>query len=281
MTYLPEDTAIPLHSPHCGDDGLHGLLEKIHKEGGWDLHNYKKASLRRRIAVRLHSHNISSCKDYHSILESNPSEYPRLLSTVTIKVSEFFRDPEVFDIIGKLICGESGTFSLPGLRVWSCGCARGEEAYSMGILLAGAAGIGNLRDVSIFATDIDPRAIDFARKGCYSEDSMKNVDEAVRNAYFYKDGKGYKVREEIRHLIRFGALDIIKNMPLPKIDILLCRNLLIYFEKESQRKVLEKLDFALKPGGILVLGKAEVLPPSLSSNYREVVKGSRVHRKRS
>lgn len=276
MTYLP-DQAAGHNLPHHCDEGFHELLEKIVRESGWDLRNYKKSSLKRRIAVRLNTHNISSYKDYHSVLESNPAEYNRLISTITIKVSEFFRDPEVFDLLKELI----GIDVPPGrlYKAWSCGCAHGEEAYSMGILLAEAAGFGNLGDFRIFATDIDLEALDTARKGTYREDSMKNLCDTLRNAYFHKSVKGYDVRDEIRHLVRFGALDIVKDTPISKVDVLLCRNMLIYFEKELQRRVLEKLDFALKLGGILVLGAAEVLPLPFSSRYTEVKKGSRVYRK--
>lgn len=276
MTHLSEHAARHNLPHHC-EEGFSELLEKIVRESGWDLRNYKKASLKRRIAVRLNTHNISSYKDYHSILESNPAEYNRLVSTITIKVSEFFRDPEVFDLLRELIGRDAPSGRL--YRAWSCGCAHGEEAYSIGILLAEAAGIENLGDVRIFATDIDSGALDTARKGAYREDSMRNLCDTARNAYFHKSIKGYKVRDEIRHLVRFGTLDIVKDTPISKVDVLLCRNMLIYFEKELQRRVLEKLDFALKLGGILVLGAAEVLPLPFLSRYTEVKKGSRVYRK--
>lgn len=261
---------------HC-DEGFPELLEKIVRESGWDLRNYKKASLKRRIAVRLNTHNISSYRDYHSVLESDPAEYNKLTSTITIKVSEFFRDPEVFGLLKELI----GRDATPGhlYKAWSCGCAHGEEAYSIGILLAEAAGIENLGDVRIFATDIDSGALDTARKGAYRGDSMRNLCDTLRNAYFHRSIKGYEVRDEIRHLVRFGALDIVKDMPISKVDVLLCRNMLIYFEKELQRRVLEKLDFALKLGGLLVLGAAEVLPLPFLSRYTEIKAGSRVYRK--
>ncbi len=276
MTVLSNHT-VGHDAPRQCDEGFPELLEKIVRESGWDLRNYKKASLKRRIAIRLNTHNISSYKDYHSVLESNPAEYNRLVSTITIKISEFFRDPEVFGLLKELIPPSLSVSD--GLKAWSCGCANGEEAYSIGILLAEAAGIENLGDVKIFATDIDPGALDNARKGDYRGDSMRNLSDVVRNAYFHKSIKGYEVRDEIRHLVRFGALDIVKDTPISKVDVLLCRNVLIYFEKELQRRVLEKLDFALKLGGLLALGAAEVLPLPFLSRYTEVKKGSRVYRK--
>lgn len=276
MTYLPVHAA-GHNLPHHCEEGFHELLEKIVRESGWDLRNYKKASLKRRIAVRLNTHNISSYRDYHSVLESDPAEYNNLISTITIKVSEFFRDPEVFDFLKELIGRDAPSWHL--YRAWSCGCAHGEEAYSLAILLADSFGTGNMDKISVFATDADEKALDKARKGIYAEESIRNISHNLKNRYFEKSDKGYKLNHEIRHLVRFGALDIIRGNPISKVDLLLCRNLLIYFEKGLQGLVLKKLDFALKPGGILVLGTAETLPPSFSSRYTEIRQRSRVYRK--
>ncbi len=278
MTVLSTQTGGLSPSYHC-EEGFPELLEKIHAEAGWDFRHYKKTSLKRRISLRLNAHNILSYKDYHSVLESNPQEYGRLFSTITIKVSEFFREPEVFDLLGELI---TPFFSSDeGLRAWSCACAHGEEAYSLGILLANCFGEEKLGNVRIFATDIDEGAIDIARKGFYREEYLQNLSYMIREKNFVRSEGGYRVKHGIRDLVRFGRLDIIKDAPISKINIILCRNLLIYFEKELQNRVLEKLDFALKPGGILVLGRAETIPPFLSSRYKEVREKSRVYRKLS
>ena len=276
MTVLSTQTGGLSPSYQC-EEGFPELLEKIHMEAGWDFRHYKKTSLKRRISLRLNAHNISSYKDYHSVLDSNPQEYARLLSTITIKVSEFFREPKVFDLLRELI---TPFFSSDkGLRAWSCACAHGEEAYSLGILLADSLGEEKLGNVRIFATDIDEGAIDIARKGVYREEYLENLSNGVREKNFISSDGGYKVKYGIRNLVRFGRLDIVKDAPISKIDIILCRNLLIYFEKELQNRVLEKLDFALKPGGILVLGRAESLPTPLSSRYKEVRGKSRVYRR--
>lgn len=278
MTVLSTQTGGLSPSYHC-EEGFSELLEKIHAEAGWDFRHYKKTSLKRRISLRLNAHNISSYNDYHSVLESNPQEYGRLFSTITIKVSEFFREPEVFDLLGELI---TPFFSSDeGLRAWSCACAHGEEAYSLGILLANCFGEEKLGNVRIFATDIDEGAIDIARKGFYREEYLQNLSYMIRKKNFVRSEGGYRVKHGIRDLVRFGRLDIVKDAPISKINIIFCRNLLIYFEKELQNRVLEKLDFALKPGGILVLGRAETIPPFLSSRYKEVREKSRVYRKLS
>lgn len=263
---------------HC-EEGFTYLLEKIHAEKGWDFRHYKKGTLKRRIPMRLNAFNALSYNDYCSILDSDRNEYDRLLSALTIKVSHFFREPEVFHILKGLI--SSSTLLEEGLKAWSCGCAHGEEAYSLGILLTESLGIKKAESARIFATDIDSTALDTARKGIYSDDSMQNVASNHRETYFSGIGTGYKLAPQIRHLVRFGELDIVKGTPFSRIDILFCRNLLIYFEKALQEKVLEKLDFALKPGGLLILGKDEVLPHPFLSRYTEIEKRSRVYRKKS
>jgi len=276
MTVLSNHTGKQcIHYHH--DEDFPELLENIHVKTGWDFRDYKKSSLKRRISLRLSAHNVSSYRDYNSILESDPEEYSRLVSTITVKVSEFFREPEVFDLIRELVIP---SFSPEeGLRAWSCGCAHGEEAYSLGIVLANSIGIEKLRNVRIFATDIDEKAVNTARKGLYREDSMQNVSDPVKKASFLKTDIGYELRQDIRHLVRFGTLDIINGFPISKVDLLFCRNMLIYFEKELQKRVLEKLDFSLKPGGLLVLGKSETLPSSFSSRYEEILDRSRVYRR--
>ncbi|HBR15992.1 MAG: hypothetical protein A3G39_04990 [Deltaproteobacteria bacterium RIFCSPLOWO2_12_FULL_43_16] len=268
-----------VHAIHNNpDDDLWKLLEKLYHEKRWDFRNYKKASLKRRISVRLSALNISSYKEYYKILESDPKEYDKLFSTITVKVSEFFRETEVFDLLKTVITSEFSN-AAKGLKTWCCGCAYGEEAYSLGIILNECLKPENLQNTKIFATDIDNESLDIARKGIYREELLQNVDSSLRDKYFIKINKGYKVKYIIRNMVRYGRLDIVKDFPLSKIDILFCRNLFMYFEKKLQREVFEKLDFALKPGGILVLGKAEILPASFLSRYKEIKERSRVYRK--
>lgn len=277
MQYLQNREEDHTINRHCEEDFTY-LLEKIHAEKGWDFRHYKKGTLKRRIPMRLNAANALSHKDYCFILDSDRNEYDRLLSALTIKVSHFFRDQEVFHLLKELI--SSSTLPEEGLRAWSCGCAHGEEAYSLGILLAESLGIKKAESARIFATDIDPIALDAARKGIFCEESTQNVAPNLREAYFSTTERRYQLAPQIRHLVRFGELDIVKGTPLSRIDILFCRNLLIYFEKSLQEKVLEKLDFALKPGGLLVLGKDEALPHPFLSRYAEIEERSRVYRKK-
>ncbi|MEK6673667.1 MAG: CheR family methyltransferase, partial [Nitrospirota bacterium] len=224
------------------ENSLTELLEKIYIEKGWDFRSYKKSSLIRRIAIRLDANHISSYQDYSFLLDSDHSEYDRLFSVLTIKVSEFFREPRVFSLLKNATL--SRLAGRDGLRAWSCGCAYGNEAYSIAILLAECLGLEKLRNAKIYATDIDNDALDIARAAVFHNDSMLNVSDIQRERYFFGFNGAYKVRYDTRDSVRFGSLNIVKHPPISKIDILFCRNLLIYFEKGLQMTVLRKLDYA-------------------------------------
>lgn len=251
----------------------------MYRRKGWDFRQYKKASLARRISKRLNALKIHSYNEYRLFLESDPAEYNKLFSNITIKVSEFFRDQEVFDFLKGAV--KSFFPYTEGLKVWCCGCACGEEAYSVAILLSGCLTPDALRNTKVFATDIDNEALEQARRGVYMEGSLRNVDGPALSAYFFRAENGYKVEYNIRNLLKFGTLDIVRSPSISGVHILLCRNLFIYFSKPLQRTVFEKLDYALKPGGLLVLGKAEVIPPSFAHRYMPVGERTSLYRKRT
>lgn len=213
------------------------------------------------------------------MLDSDPFEYDRLFSVLTVKVSEFFREPEVYSLLKKEIISRPAY--REGLKAWSCGCAYGNEAYSLAILLAECLGHKTLRNTKIYATDIDNNALDTARAAVFHHDSMLNVHDIFRERYFFNFNGGYKVRYDIRDRVRFGSLNIVKDPPISRIDILFCRNLLIYFEKDLQMTVLRKLDYALNPGGLLVLGRAEALPALFAHRYAEIEKKSHIYIKKA
>lgn len=261
------------NSSHHGFGGgaeqdLMVLLDKIYGDRGWDFRNYKRASLRRRIHKRLTALNVSSYLDYCRSLDTDPSEYSRLFSTLTIKVSEFFREPEVFDLLSRFIAERFPPDE--GVKAWCCGCAYGEEAYSLAILLSECLSDKGIRATKVFATDIDPDALDAARKAMYREESLRNVTQYVRDKYFFDVNGMQKVKYNIRNLVTFGTLDIVRSPSISRVQMLFCRNLFIYFNKTLQDKVFEKLDYSLIPGGLMVLGKAEVLPPAFAVRYSPV-----------
>lgn len=261
----------------CADD-LAMLLEKIYQKNGADFRNYKKASIARRVTKRLGAHNCASVREYADILDKDPGEYDRLVSTLTIKVSEFFRDPEVFQTVRNAVSGVPG--SSRGLRAWSCGCASGEEAYSVAIILSEVLSAEALRNTVVFATDIDPDAVERARIAEYREDSLGNADaDCLAKHLFMSSNVFWKVNYTIRNLVRFGVLDIVKGHPISGVQILFCRNVFIYFNKELQTEVFRKLDFAIRPGGLLVLGTAEQVPSGWSHRYRPVGRDLNVFQK--
>lgn len=260
------------------ENELEMLLDRVYKERGWDFRNYKPMSLRRRLSKRLKALNLSSFGEYASFLDSNPEEYYKFFSTATVRVSEFFREPMVFDILKKSI--KEFLPGKDGVRAWCCGCACGEEAYSLAILLAECLDKDEVEGIKVFATDIDNRSIDEARRAVYREEFLRNVPEGFRQKYFFPSEGGLKVKYTIRNLVKFGTLDIVRDSPISKIDILFCRNLFIYFVKALQEKVFEKLDYALRPGGIIVFGKAEIIPQKFSSGYITIGHRMNMYRKR-
>ena len=253
------------------------LLEKIFCERGWDFSNYKKSSLMRRILKRLSAAGISSLKDYCALLDRDPSEYTRLFSNLTVKVSEFFRDPRVFEFLDEEVRRDFSPDE--GIRAWCCGCAYGEEAYSLAMLFSEFLSGEALMRTKIFATDLDNEAVDAARRGRYREESVANVSAERRERYLFKDDGCYKVKYNVRNMVKFGSLDIVRSPSISKVKILLCRNVFIYFNKVLQERVFEKFDYAIKPGGLLVLGKAELVPAAYSSRYIRAGKGISAYRK--
>lgn len=273
--------------PELSEDNLDIILEKMYVKKRWDFRRYRKSSLKRCIERRLASYRLH-LKDYIEFLDVQPSEFNNLFNQITIKVSEFFRDIEVFnqieqyvipDVIGKLKTDENNT-----LRTWSIGCARGEEPYSIAILLSKY--ISSLTTpafknykIKIFATDIDEASVDIARKGSYGEESLKNVDLFHLYQFFKPLENGYQVIPRIRNFVTFGVHDIVSNIHLSHMDILLCRNLLIYFEKDLQEKVFEKFWYSLNSGGYIILGRSEVVPFIFRDRFREVFRKEKIYQK--
>lgn len=260
------------------DAELLALLDKVYSEKGWDFRNYKMSSVKRRVMKRLNARNVSSCADYLEVLDSDKAEYARFFSSLTIKVSEFFREPEAFSALEAAMASFYRRYE--GLRVWSCGAAYGEEAYTLAIILSEFLSPGALERTRIFATDIDGAALDCARKARYRDESLRNVSTERRRAYFEEEEGVFKVRFGIRNLVKFGCLDIVSHSPLLKIDVLACRNVFIYFNKRLQEEVFWKIDYALNPGGVLMMGKAEAIPSSFAYGYERLAACTNIYRKR-
>ncbi len=276
MTFLHQETQSPRLNK--GEVSLPMLLEKIFVEHGKDFRNYKRSTIHRRLHKRLNALNISTYDEYSSILETNPSEYKTLFSNLTVKVSEFFREPDAFSLLEDVLRESFGTEGP--IKAWSCGCANGEEAYSLAILLSNFLDTEAFRCSKVFATDIDHGAIEQGRLALYRDESMKNVGPHLRDMCFLRTHGQHKVKYSIRNIVKFGVLDIVTESPIGRVQMLLCRNLFIYFNKGLQEAVFAKLDYSLMPGGILFLGRAEVMPQGFCPGYTLLSKRFNIYRKK-
>ncbi len=264
---LLSDLATGVQEPARPDDErlLRAFLEQLRERSGIDFGSYKRATILRRLQRRMVATSTTKLRDYIRHVQNNPDEYQRLTASFLIKVTEFFRDRDLFDelrdtVIPKLIADARERDRE--LRVWSAGCATGEEAYSLAMLIADA--LGDELDsfnVRIFATDVDGDAITFARRGVYSEATLNDVPPELLERHFTKVADGYEVRKRIRAITVFGQHDLGQRAPFPRVDLALCRNVLIYFTTDLQKRALQLFAFSLRDGGFLVLGKAESTTP--------------------
>jgi two-component system, chemotaxis family, CheB/CheR fusion protein len=265
-------------------DQLRSLLERIHDRSGIDFGSYKPATILRRLRGRMTATARPTVAAYAAYLESDPEEYARLVNSFLIKVTEFFRDPALFDYLRKnVIPGliEDARREKRELRLWSAGCSTGEEAYSLAMVVADILGEGQAwPDIRIFATDIDREAIGFARRGMYQPAALKNLPAGARDRHFVRSAGGYQVTKRLRGLMVFGEHDLGERAPFPRIDLLLCRNVLIYFTTPMQQVALETFAFSLRPGGRLVLGASESVM-ALPEPYEEEEARLRVYRRRA
>jgi two-component system CheB/CheR fusion protein len=251
----------PLEGPDR--DELRDLLQRINERSGIDFSSYKPATIQRRLHGRMNATSHSSIAAYATYLESDPAEYARLVNSLLIKVTEFFRDPKLFEYLREKVLPEliaEVRHERRDLRIWSAGCSTGEEAYSLAIIVAEALGEESAwPDVRIFATDIDQEATAFARRGIYPPAALKNLPADARDRYFVKSDGRYEVAKRLRALMVFGEHDLSARAPFPRIDLLLCRNVLIYFSVPMQQVALETFAFSLRPGGRLALGPSETV----------------------
>ncbi|AKB20261.1 MULTISPECIES: protein-glutamate O-methyltransferase CheR [unclassified Methanosarcina] len=255
------------------DPGFELLKRVITESTGFNCEQYKEAHFRRRINIRVRATNSKSYEEYLKLLKKNSGEHEDLITALTINVSEFFRNPETFGVIEKevipfLIKSRSDSL-VKSIRIWSAGCATGEEAYSLAILLHRVLG----RDfdryrISITGTDIDNLSLENARKGIYRENVLKNVDASIRKSYFVKKGETYQVSEQLKSMIRFKRHDMISESSTNRFDLIICRNAMIYFKKEIQEQLQLNFYHALNRGGFFVIGKAETLLGTASNRFK-------------
>ena len=243
------------------DTGFESLLQHVKEQRGFDFTGYKRASLERRVQRRMSALGIDSYDDYLDHLLVHPDEFTGLFNTILINVTSFFRDIEAWDYLREHVVPDllARRESQP-LRLWSAGCAAGQEAYSLATVLAEALGVDQFRErVKIYATDVDEEALGQARHANYSAQEAEGLPTELRTKYFEQVGDRYVFRKELRRAVIFGRNDLVQDAPISQVDVLACRNTLMYFNAETQARILRRLHFALKPDGVLFLGKAEML----------------------
>lgn len=236
------------------------ILALVRTRTGHDFINYKRPTLLRRIARRLQVHELPDMRAYLALLKKQPDEVQSLLRDLLITVTNFFRDPETFayleqHIIPKLFEGKAGGDSV---RVWSCGCGTGEEAYSLAILLhEHASRMADPPKIQVFASDINESAILTARHCSYGGSISSEVSPARLRRYFTSVGDSYQLNKTLRDSVLFAPHNVLRDPPFSQLDLIACRNLLIYLNRGTQAKVMDLFGFALKPGGFLFLGSSE------------------------
>jgi two-component system CheB/CheR fusion protein len=263
LTYV-HGPFLTLPEPDTREEGeLPEAMQKINlllrTRTGNDFSAYKANTIRRRIERRINIHQLKGPQQYLQFLRENPTELDVVFREMLIGVTQFFRDGEAFDALSKTIHDVlSSRPENATIRVWAPGCATGEEAYSLAMLLQEARQrIKKNFTVQVFGTDLDSYAVDIARAGFYPENIAQDVLPRRLAQFFLKENNGYRVKKEIRETVIFATQNVLKDPPFTRLDMVTCRNLLIYFKPEAQRRLLELFHYALKAGGILFLGSSE------------------------
>jgi len=234
------------------------LIEHLRDTRGFDFTGYKRASLLRRVSLRCSELGIDSFRAYLDYLQVHTEEFGALFNKILINVTEFFRDKETWDYLAEKVIPRIAA-KTGEIRVWSTGTSSGEEAYSAAMLLCEALGEESFVDrVKIYATDVDEEALAKARGG-YTAKELASVDDGLRLRYFERQGERFMFRAALRRTIIFGRHDVTQDAPISRLDLLICRNTLIYFTAEAQGRILARFHYALNDDGYLFLGRAEML----------------------
>jgi chemotaxis protein methyltransferase CheR len=244
--------------PGSAQAEFEALREKIYRDTGLDCSRYKENYLKRRIAARMRAVGALSYGDYAAFLDSEPLEYPRLKDRITVNVTEFFRDRDVYDHLKSSLLpalAEGCRLQERPLLVWSAGCSSGEEPYSLAILLTEL----NAGPFSVLATDIDEACLERARAGRYDEEALKRSALPDPGRWFsFHDGEA-AATDALKKNLRFERHNLFADPPPSAVDLVLCRNVMIYFSRDLQQRLLEAFHCALRPGGYLIPGKTETI----------------------
>ena len=256
------------------------MLTLIRRRTGHDFSEYKPNTVYRRIERRMTVHQIRELADYLAYLNANPDEIDLLFKELLIGVTNFFRDPDAFDALEKKAVPEMLKSVQPNslIRVWVPGCSTGEEAYSIAMILLEALG-DRTNKVQIFATDIDRKAIEYARKGVYPENIATDLSDERLSKFFTKVDGAYKVKKVIREMIIFAEQDVAHGPPFSGMELISCRNLLIYMNQDMQNRIISLFAYSINPGGILFLGSSES-PGRMSDLFTVVNNKWKIYRRK-
>jgi len=267
--------------------GLEQLLLQVHAARGFRCDAYKESCLRRRLAVRMRACDVETYEQYAARLQEDAAEYDRLLATLTINVTKFYRNAETWDRVATAVLPDLLAHRGGKVRCWSAGCSSGEEAYTLATLLLEARRNGDAMpemDGCIDATDFDLGSLAKAEQGWYPDEAFDEMPDALTARYFVRDRNrpgGLRVAEPVRRLVRFTRHNVTKDAPPgPPYDLIVFRNVVIYFDRPTQERIFAQMADALTPGGVFILGKVE----TLFGHAREVLEledvRERVYRKR-
>ncbi len=279
-------------NPPRADLTLEALLTFVKETRGFDFTGYKRSTIQRRVAKRMSAVGAESSDDYLDYLELHGEEFAELFNTLLINTTGFFRDPQTWEYVADEVVPQLLSARGPenSIRVWCAGCASGEEPYTVAMVLSRVMGDAAFRErVKIYATDVDEEALDYARHGAYLPRQIEDVPQDALEHFFERTDQRYVFRKDLRRCVIFGRNDLVRDAPISRIDMLVCRNTLIYFTAETQAHILRRFHFGLDDDGYLLLGKSEMLithtdlfaPVELKRRmFRKVIKPARRDRVR-
>ena len=259
------------------------LTRKISAERGFGCASYKEKCLRRRIAVRMRARNVHTYTDYARILDGDDAEYDRLLDALTINVTKLFRNWDVYASLSANVVPALWQRDTAEIRVWSAGCSSGEEPYSIAVLFhryaSATADTGRLGRLRVLGTDIDRQCLAAAERGEFTEGDFTDTPDELRAQYFSAD-QPFTVSDSVRSLVRFERRDLLSDAaPAGAHDLIVCRNVMIYFDRDTQERLFDTFYDALAPDGFLVLGKVETLLGRARSRFAPVDARERIFRR--
>jgi len=279
-----QHAADPLPPPAAQlDREFEELTRKISRDRGFACASYKEKCLRRRIAVRMRARGVHTYADYARVLDSDSAEYDRLLDALTINVTKLFRNWSMYEVLAELVVPALWNAGTAPIHVWAAGCSSGEEPYSLAVLFhryAAAHGLSRLDRVDVLGTDIDRASLIAAERGVFPESGFEETPAELRERYFSAQPP-FTIVPAIRQHVRFQRRDLLDEFPPASggFQLITCRNVLIYFDRDTQERLLLRFHEALAPGGFLVLGKVETLLGPVRSRFAAIDARERIFRR--